>query len=497
MVLPDIQGLERLGTDTLASLRARLADAGWTDAFLGEAESLAPQMLDRVRVPLVRAWLGERPGPAADLATLFGYRGAVSRAGVTVALGETLLAPLEQAGLLVANAAGELVAPFLLLPFGGQWFLSDYLDGGGDVVMGPGMTTVLLHRAAPELHGERVLDLGCGAGSLGIDAARRGARVTLTDVSERALAIARFNARLNGVEVVCRAGDVIEPVRDECFDLVLAQPPYVPAAGEGATTYLHGGRYGDELAMRFVAGAARVLAPGGVALLHFDSLVRTSEPLNERLRAAVGEAPVDTLALVAPGAPPDVHAVLYAGVEHPALDDAYAAAVRVHHAHLTALGVAETSRVLVVLRRPAHGEAPGGRYRIVRPSPPLAALRPGVIREALVALDLASGDGAGLRTCRLSPPEGAEFRGVWRSPADEAPARLEVTFGAGALAQGRELGDRGWLLYGLLDGRRTLEEAAAAFADELGLEPEAAGREVLGFARDALARGLLRLAPEA
>lgn len=497
MPLADISGLARLADETLAALRARFAAAGWDEDFLGAAEDVAPQMLDRLRIPLVRAWLDGRPGPAADCATMFCYRGAVPRARAAAALGEALLGPLRDAGLLVANAAGDVSSPFLLLPFGGQWFLSDYLDGGGDVVMGPGMTTVLLHRIAPELHAERVLDLGCGAGSLGLDAARRGARVVLADLSERALAIARFNARLNAVPAECVAGDVTEPVRDERFDLVLAQPPYVPAVGDGGTTYLHGGRYGDELAMRFVAGAARVLAPGGVALLHFDSLVRPREPLGDRLRAAVGDAPVDTLALVAPGARPDVHAVLYSGMEHPDLGEDFAAAARAQRAHFAALGVSETSRVLVALHRPRHGEAAGGRYRIVRPAPPFAGLRPGAVREALAALDLASGDEAGLRASRLSPPADAEFRGAWRSPADESPARLEIAFGAGSLAQGRELGERGWLLFGLFDGRRTFDEAAAAYADELGLAPPEATRDVLGFARDALARGLLRIAPEA
>ncbi|MBL8897443.1 MAG: methyltransferase domain-containing protein [Planctomycetes bacterium] len=53
-----------------------------------------------------------------------------------------------------------------------------------------------------ELTGKRVLDLGCGVAVGGIAAALRGARVTLADYFEEALAFARHNAALNGAEGV-------------------------------------------------------------------------------------------------------------------------------------------------------------------------------------------------------------------------------------------------------------------------------------------------------
>jgi len=46
-----------------------------------------------------------------------------------------------------------------------------------------------------ELAGERVLELGCGSGRVGIGAALRGADVVMTDVVGRALLISKFNAR--------------------------------------------------------------------------------------------------------------------------------------------------------------------------------------------------------------------------------------------------------------------------------------------------------------
>jgi SAM-dependent methyltransferase len=488
--------LEGLDAAACTRLRERLAAAGYDSAFVGAAEDVAPQMVDRLRMPLIRWWLSSRPGAAADLASIFCYGLDVARERVVAALGADLVARLGEAGVLVPAEAATVRSPYLLLPLEGQWFLSDRLDAGGEAVMGPGMTTLLLHRLLAELPGERVLDLGCGAASLAIAAAKRGARATGADLSERALAIAAFNARLNAVTIEIRLGDVGEAVRGETFDLVLAQPPYVPRPeGESGTTYLHGGRFGDELAMRFVAASARLLTPGGVAVVHFDSVVRPNDPLPARLREATGDAPVELLGLVGRGPSLDQHSILYAGGDHPGLGEDFARAAVANRAHLEALGVTEIARVIVVLRRPRTGEAPGGRYRIVLQVPSLNQLRPGAVAEMLAALDLASSSDEALLAARVVPHAGATFVGEWPTPAAEAPARLKITFPSGSLAQDRELGDRGWLLFGLLDGSRTVGEAIPTFAAECEAAPPEARAEVLGFVREGLARGLLRPKP--
>src|SRR5947209_1096424 len=54
----------------------------------------------------------------------------------------------------------------------------------------------LLETAAPR-PGMRVLDLGCGAGWLSLELARRGAHVTALDISPTNLALARYMAETN------------------------------------------------------------------------------------------------------------------------------------------------------------------------------------------------------------------------------------------------------------------------------------------------------------
>ena len=126
--------------------------------------------------------------------------------------------------------------------------------------------------------GARVLDVCTGTGHLAVAAALAGARrVVAVDISRRAVLAARLNARLNGVRVDARRGDLLAPVGGERFDLVVSNPPYLPAADGGIPTRgraraLDAGPDGRALLDRLIAGAPRVLAPGGTLLLAHSSV---------------------------------------------------------------------------------------------------------------------------------------------------------------------------------------------------------------------------------
>ncbi|MCC6653475.1 MAG: methyltransferase [Candidatus Eisenbacteria bacterium] len=489
-MLAAVAGLTQLDETTCAGFRARLAAAGYDGGYLATLENIAGNMLQAARDPLLRSHLARHAGPAATLAALFCYSYGAPAADAREALGATLADALEAAGV-IHTSGGATISPFLLIPLDGQWFLSDRLDAGADAVMGPGMTTLLMHRWLAAFPCERTLDLGCGAASLAIAAAARGARATATDVTDRALAMAAFNARLNAVAITTAISDVGAALPRGAFDLVLAQPPYVacPEPG-GASTYLHGGRYGDELAMRFVTDSAALLAPGGTALLFFDSAVRANDPLPPRLRAALGSAPVAMLALMLPGASLDAHAVMTASSHHPALGDDFARSAAAYREHFESLGVTAISRVILVLRRPGEGSA-NALYRVALQMPGAAHPNPDQLAALVGALDLAALPDDLLLLERVRAVPGAHFVGEWDDPGENAPARLKMTLPEGSFATSRELGDRGWLMFGLLDGARTVGETVPLYAAECGTPPDQALAEVLGFVREGLARGLL------
>ncbi|MBD0839632.1 HemK2/MTQ2 family protein methyltransferase [Streptomyces sp. TRM68416] len=144
--------------------------------------------------------------------------------------------------------------------------------------------------------GAEVLDVGTGSGALALAAARRSARVTAVDVSWRAVCAARLNARLSGLPLRIRHGNLFAPVRGQSFDLILANPPYVPApaaeAGpRGPARSWDAGHDGRSVLNRICREAPALLRPGGVLLVVHSALSgpgRTVDGLREAgLKAAV------------------------------------------------------------------------------------------------------------------------------------------------------------------------------------------------------------------
>jgi release factor glutamine methyltransferase len=102
-------------------------------------------------------------------------------------------------------------------------------------VLVPRSETELLVERALALRGEpegQVVDLGTGSGAIALALAseRPRWRVTATDVSAEALAVARGNASRHGlVRVEFLQGSWFEPLPGRRFDLVVSNPPYIGA----------------------------------------------------------------------------------------------------------------------------------------------------------------------------------------------------------------------------------------------------------------------------
>lgn len=165
---------------------------------------------------------------------------------------------------LVEDRPGRIRSELRLDLAAGLYLFSDPLGSRPDAVMGPGSTTALLYRASrPEGRVGRVLDLGCGAGTLALLLADCAEEAAGTDINPRALRIASFNAEANGIaRVSFRCGNLFDATPGERFDLIVSQPPYYPGAGD---VFLYGGAGGDELAMTIIDQVCDHLAPHGEA----------------------------------------------------------------------------------------------------------------------------------------------------------------------------------------------------------------------------------------
>lgn len=122
----------------------------------------------------------------------------------------------------------------------------------------------------------RVADICTGSSCLAILAALHfpNSQVDAVDLSPEALEVARINVDLYGLEdrLKLHQGDLMAPLLDQKYDIIISNPPYVDAASMDSLPgeYRHepemalaGGKNGLDLVHTLMRQAAQTLNPGG------------------------------------------------------------------------------------------------------------------------------------------------------------------------------------------------------------------------------------------
>jgi 23S rRNA (cytosine1962-C5)-methyltransferase len=152
----------------------------------------------------------------------------------------------------------------------------------------------------PYFKDRSVLDLYCYTGAFGVNAAKFGAKAVLgLDSSEPAIALARENAQLNGVEAVFEEDDAEAALKSfaegtQPFkpDFILLDPPSLVPAKKHLPKALR--QYG-----KLTAAALRALPKGGLLAMSTCTQHVTRELFMEILRmsASYAQKPARLLAL--------------------------------------------------------------------------------------------------------------------------------------------------------------------------------------------------------
>ena len=156
-----------------------------------------------------------------------------------------------------------------IIPFEGLLLATEkpeLLDRGADAdyVSVITLSTASLARFVIERPFPNVLDLCTGCGVIGFLAARQGGQVLATDLNPRAVQMAAFNAKMNGIHNVrFAAGSGFEPAGGRRFDLITANPPCV--LGPSARyTFRDSGEELDSLCRKIIAAAPDHLTEKGI-----------------------------------------------------------------------------------------------------------------------------------------------------------------------------------------------------------------------------------------
>jgi len=216
------------------------------------------------------------PSPRVDSEHLVAHVLGLTRSGLYSSnrlLSEDEAARLDK--LVVRRRAREPLAYVL-----GEWgFRRLMLNVDARALVPRPETEVVVERCLAHLEGvaePRILDVGTGSGAIALSLADEvpHARVVAVDLSEDALALARENLARADVDgrVELRRGDLLTGIVGP-FDLVVSNPPYVPAAEydslqpEIRLYEPYGAVVGDRVWEQIAREARGVLAPGGWLVL--------------------------------------------------------------------------------------------------------------------------------------------------------------------------------------------------------------------------------------
>jgi len=268
----------RIDPELIGRLRTDLGTSRYTVEHVTELLGpLAAAALDREQVLPAQRVTAESTDPAATLVRLFTLGDPVDAAEAQTAL-PTLGVDGAIALGLVAQEGDGVSALVDLRPYAADdsawWIASDLAELATraplapDHVLGIGGASTTLACWTPRPPVSSALDVGTGCGVQALHLGAHAEAVAVTDLSQRALGFARFNAALNEVSWEVLEGSMLGPVSGRQFDLIVSNPPFVITPRSGAVPlfeYRDGGAAGDAVVADLVRGIGAHLTPGGIA----------------------------------------------------------------------------------------------------------------------------------------------------------------------------------------------------------------------------------------
>lgn len=455
------------------------------------------------REQLLPAWQATSHGePLANIVRLFALGGTVRAEDVESALPTCAVAGLVELEV-ATNDRGWVRGLCSLRPYSDAqhrwWVASDLPQAVTHAplpehhVLGTGGASTTLASWTPRRTIGRALDVGTGCGVQSLHLLTHVEHVVATDVSLSALDYARFNAALNGLDLDLRAGSLLEPVgRDESFDLVVSNPPFVitpRVATMPSYEYRDGGLAGDALVRGLIRELPRVLVPGGIAQLLANWELPRGADWRDVVAAWVAGTGLDAWIVQRDLQDPAQYAELWAAdgghrAGHPAYDQMYGA-------WLDDFAARDVDRIgfgIITVQRPTTSRAPF-LDRIEVLGPVANPMGPTVDAGLHARTALAEGGDSYLldQHWRVAPDVTEERHGF---PGADDPSVILLRQGGG-LGRAVRMDTALAAFVSVCDGELIAAAAIAAIAQLIAVDEAQLRRQLLPMLHTLVADGLL------
>jgi methylase of polypeptide subunit release factors len=488
--------------DLVARLRADLEAAPYSveavDELLGPLASAA--LAREQALPAQRA-TADAGTPLATLVRLFGLGDAVDAEDLERALPTLGIAGANELGLVREQGPG-VMATCDLRPYGDDrhawWVASDLSELETraplreDHVLGIGGASTTLASWTPRPQVDRALDLGTGCGVQALHLGAHAREITVTDISTRALAFARFNAELNACAWEVVEGSMLDPVAGQRFELIVSNPPFVitPRSPEVPLfEYRDGGRSGDAVVADLVRSIGQHLDPGGIAQFLGNWEVVGEADWRDRVRGWVAGTGLDAWIIQRDVQDPAQYAETWSrdGGHHSATTE-FATMYAAWLDDFASRGVSAIGFGVITLQRPVGERATFLDLTEVG-GPVAAPMGPHVLAGLRARTWLAEhGDDDLLATAWTSALDVTEER--HGRPGEEHPAVILLRQGGG-LRRVVRLDTAGAALLSVCDGSLQAGAALGAIAELLDLDEPQLRAQLVPVLRELVADGLL------
>lgn len=291
MALPDFR-LE-VSPEELAPLAARLNELGYSEEFVRELMGTkdTSEMVGG-QLPFYQRRCYDNGSPAALLVAFFLLGEGLTKEQLLDLLGAELTGVLVKCRAIV-GFSGVFTCQVTLYPCQGRYFFTDFWYTVGQQPPGKiyeiGTDSYVLSRTTPRDSAKNTLDLCTGSGIHAILSASI-APATAVDINPRALEYTKINAALNSVQVETHLGDLYSCLEGQRkFDLITANPPFVPSPDPVVLIHRSPGESGEEVTEQIVAGLPQRLTDDGLLSMILEYPVIENDDYADRLERWLGQ----------------------------------------------------------------------------------------------------------------------------------------------------------------------------------------------------------------